>query len=83
MTWEGIPGFVSVKEAFGETTVTVEREQIAEACAHAREGNVVNVVLAPEVARAGEAVAIKCGLPSTRGTGGSCIRTFRQLRQSR
>jgi NADH:ubiquinone oxidoreductase subunit C len=37
MSWESIPGFVSVKEAFGETTVTVEREQIAEACAHARE----------------------------------------------
>ena len=37
MSWDGIPGFVSVKEAFGETTVIVEREQIAEACAHARE----------------------------------------------
>jgi NADH:ubiquinone oxidoreductase subunit C len=37
MSWDSIPGFVSVKEAFGETTVTVEREQIAEAGAHARE----------------------------------------------
>ena len=37
MTWETLPGFVSVKEAFGETTVTVEREQIRDACARARD----------------------------------------------
>jgi NADH:ubiquinone oxidoreductase subunit C len=37
VNWAALPGFVSVKEAFGETTVTVEREQIREACARARE----------------------------------------------
>jgi NADH:ubiquinone oxidoreductase subunit C len=37
MNWRDLPGFVSTKEAFGETTVTVEREQIREACARARE----------------------------------------------
>jgi NADH:ubiquinone oxidoreductase subunit C len=37
VSWEHLPGFVSVKDAFGETTVTVEREQIRAACARARE----------------------------------------------
>jgi NADH:ubiquinone oxidoreductase subunit C len=37
MNYHDLPGFVSVKEAFGETTVTIEREQIREACARARE----------------------------------------------
>jgi NADH:ubiquinone oxidoreductase subunit C len=37
VNWEALPGFVSTKEAFGETTVTIEREQIREACAQARE----------------------------------------------
>ena len=37
MNYRDLPGFVSVKEAFGETTVTIEREQIREACARARE----------------------------------------------
>jgi NADH:ubiquinone oxidoreductase subunit C len=37
MNWRDLPGFVSTKEAFGETTVTVEREQMREACARARE----------------------------------------------
>ena len=35
--WRAIPGYVSHAEAFGETTVTVEREQIREACLHARD----------------------------------------------
>jgi NADH:ubiquinone oxidoreductase subunit C len=34
--WEGIPGFVSVKEAHGETTVTVEPASVRDACRHAR-----------------------------------------------
>ena len=37
MKWNELPGFVSTKEGFGETTVTVERERIREACARARE----------------------------------------------
>jgi NADH:ubiquinone oxidoreductase subunit C len=37
VSWDDLPGFVSVKESFGETTVTVEREQIRAACAQARE----------------------------------------------
>ena len=37
MSYEQLPGFVSKKEAFGETTVTVETARIREACAHARD----------------------------------------------
>ena len=37
MNWDELPGFVYEKEAFGETTVTVERERIRDACAHARD----------------------------------------------
>jgi NADH:ubiquinone oxidoreductase subunit C len=37
VNWDALPGFVSVKEAFGETTVTVEREQVRDACARARD----------------------------------------------
>ena len=32
-----VPGYVSEREAFGETTVTIERERIREACEHARD----------------------------------------------
>ena len=37
MNWNELPGYVSVREAFGETTVTVDREQIREACERAKE----------------------------------------------
>jgi NADH:ubiquinone oxidoreductase subunit C len=37
VNWRELPGFVSTKDGFGETTVTVEREQIREACLRARE----------------------------------------------
>jgi NADH:ubiquinone oxidoreductase subunit C len=37
MSWDHLPGFVSAKESFGETTVTIEREQIRDACSRARE----------------------------------------------
>jgi NADH/F420H2 dehydrogenase subunit C len=37
VSYEAIPGFVEEKEAFGETTVVVERERIHAACAYARE----------------------------------------------
>jgi NADH-quinone oxidoreductase subunit C len=32
-----VPGFVDVREAHGETTVTIEREQLRDACAYARD----------------------------------------------
>ena len=35
--WRAAPGFVEVKESFGETTVTIERERIRDACFHARD----------------------------------------------
>jgi NADH:ubiquinone oxidoreductase subunit C len=34
---DAIPGYVSTREAFGETTVTVDAARIRDACAHARE----------------------------------------------
>ena len=37
MSFEAIPGFVELKEAHGETTVVVEREQILAACLYARD----------------------------------------------
>jgi NADH:ubiquinone oxidoreductase subunit C len=35
--WESVPGFVSVREEHGETTVTVERASVGDACAYARD----------------------------------------------
>ena len=35
--WRNAPGYVSHTEAFGETTVTIEREQIRAACEFARD----------------------------------------------
>jgi len=35
-SWNALPGFVEVKESFGETTVTVETGRIREACERAR-----------------------------------------------
>lgn len=35
--WEQMPGFVAVREAFGETTVTIEAERIRDACLYARD----------------------------------------------
>jgi NADH-quinone oxidoreductase subunit C len=37
MSWESVPGFVSEREAFDETTVVVEREQLVEACTYLRD----------------------------------------------
>lgn len=37
MSWADLPGYVSERESFGETTVTVETERIREACLHARD----------------------------------------------
>jgi NADH-quinone oxidoreductase subunit C len=35
--YDELPGFVEKTEAFGETTVTIERERIRDACEHARD----------------------------------------------
>jgi len=37
MSWEGVPGYVSEREALGETTVVVERELLIEAATHLRD----------------------------------------------
>lgn len=37
MSFEGVPGLVSVNEAHGETTALVEAPLLAEACAHLRD----------------------------------------------
>jgi len=37
MSYRELPGFVDEKEAFGETTVTIEAARIREACEHARD----------------------------------------------
>jgi NADH-quinone oxidoreductase subunit C len=37
VSYGDVPGFVEEQEAFGETTVTIERERIREACEYARD----------------------------------------------
>jgi NADH-quinone oxidoreductase subunit C len=37
VSWEDVPGFVEVKEAYGETTVVVNSARIRDACAYARD----------------------------------------------
>jgi NADH:ubiquinone oxidoreductase subunit C len=37
VSYRNLPGFVDEKEAFGETTVTIEAAHIREACEHARD----------------------------------------------
>jgi NADH/F420H2 dehydrogenase subunit C len=37
VSYDELPGFVGVREAFGETTVTIEPASIRDACAHARD----------------------------------------------
>ncbi|MHB8643937.1 MAG: NADH-quinone oxidoreductase subunit C [Gaiellaceae bacterium] len=37
MSWEDIPGLVEVREAYGETTLVVERDSLVEACEHLRD----------------------------------------------
>jgi len=37
VTYRELPGFVAEKEAFGETTVTIEAARIRDACAYARD----------------------------------------------
>ena len=44
MSWEHVPGYVSERESFGETTVTVEREQLREAALHMRDEEGFNML---------------------------------------
>ena len=44
MSWEHVPGYVSERESFGETTVTVEREQLLEAALHMRDEEGFNML---------------------------------------
>jgi NADH/F420H2 dehydrogenase subunit C len=37
VSYSDLPGFVESSEAYGETTVTIEREQIRDACLYARD----------------------------------------------
>ncbi|HEU4451123.1 MAG TPA: NADH-quinone oxidoreductase subunit C [Gaiellaceae bacterium] len=37
MSWEAVPGYVEEREAYGETTVVVERERLLEAALHLRD----------------------------------------------
>jgi NADH-quinone oxidoreductase subunit C len=37
VSYEGVPGFIDTKEAFGETTVVVDSKRIRDACAYARD----------------------------------------------
>jgi len=37
VSWEHVPGYVSEKEAYGETTVVVETERLVEACTYLRD----------------------------------------------
>jgi NADH-quinone oxidoreductase subunit C len=37
VSWEHVPGYVSEKEAFGETTVVVEPERLVDACTYLRD----------------------------------------------
>jgi NADH-quinone oxidoreductase subunit C len=37
LTWDGVPGLVSVKEQHGETTVVVEPDRLVDACLHLRD----------------------------------------------
>jgi NADH:ubiquinone oxidoreductase subunit C len=36
-SWDGVPGLVSVREQYGETTLVVETERLVEACEHLRD----------------------------------------------
>jgi NADH-quinone oxidoreductase subunit C len=37
LSWEAVPGFVSVKEQHGETTIVVDRDSLVDACTHLRD----------------------------------------------
>jgi NADH-quinone oxidoreductase subunit C len=44
LTYETVPGFVEQKEAYGETTVVVERERLLDAAVHLRDEHGFNLL---------------------------------------
>jgi NADH:ubiquinone oxidoreductase subunit C len=44
VSWEQVPGYVSERDAFGETTVTIERERLREAALHMRDAAGYNML---------------------------------------
>jgi NADH:ubiquinone oxidoreductase subunit C len=44
VSWEHVPGYVSEKEAYGETTVMIERGRIADAALHMRDTEGFNML---------------------------------------
>jgi NADH-quinone oxidoreductase subunit C len=44
VTFEGVPGLVETKEAYGETTLVVDPARIQEACVHLRDAEGFNVL---------------------------------------
>ncbi len=65
-----VPGHVETKEAFGETTVVVDRGQIREACAYARDElgftMLLDIVAADYLHWAGKGVSGYIGTPTGR-----------------
>ena len=45
MTYEGVPGLVETREAFGETTLVVDPARVVDACAHLRDELGFNLLL--------------------------------------
>ena len=44
MSWDDVPGFVEVNEAYGETTLVVEPDQLVEAATYLRDERGFNVL---------------------------------------
>ena len=44
VSWQQVPGYVSEKDAYGETTVMIERERIADAAVHMRDTEGFNML---------------------------------------
>ena len=45
MGYEGVPGLVETREAFGETTLVVDPARLAEACLHLRDEERFNLLV--------------------------------------
>ena len=56
MSFQGLPGLVETKEAFGETTLVVDPARLQEACLHLRDEEGFNVL--------SDISAADCALPS-------------------
>ncbi len=44
MSWEHVPGYISEKEAFGDTTVRIDRERVADAALYMRDAEGFNML---------------------------------------